>query len=74
MKEIVLELIKAMEAKKTAENIDPGHVTGMDLKQVIKVSLTELYREGRIKYGKTLNDYYVMATVPTEDNQDPNPQ
>ena len=69
MKLLVLALIKAMENKKKEENISPSHVTMSEINQVIKQSLRELYNEGKIKTGKTLNDHYVESISPTKENQ-----
>ena len=61
MKEIILTLIVAMEAEKREKKIDPDHITGLEIAQVIKTSLRQLVDEGSIKAGPTVSDYYVKS-------------
>jgi len=71
MKEIIYDLIKRMEEEKVAQKVSPVIITGMDLTQVIKVSLRQLVDEGRLHASVTIGDYYVKTTAPKEDTQDP---
>lgn len=68
MKELVLQIVKEIEAGKAKEHIEPTHCTLMDINQAIKSNLRVLVDEGVLKAGKTINDHYVtvIEQPPTE--------
>ncbi len=66
MKEIILSLIQAAEDKKKANNIFPHHITGVEISQIIKVSLRELVDAGQVKAGALINDYYITVIEPPQ--------
>ena len=62
MKELILEFVKAMEAKKVEAKIEPSHITMIELNQAVKTALRELTNENKLFLGKVVNDYYVKST------------
>ena len=61
MKEIVLQLIKEMQVKKIEANIEPSHITIIEINQAIKTSLRQLLDAGEIEAGPTVNDIYIKT-------------
>ena len=61
MKELILEFVKALEAKTVAANIEPSHITMIELNAAVKTALRELTNENKLFLGKVLNDYYVKS-------------
>lgn len=65
----LLELIKQMEDEKKQNKISPSHALFIPLKNMalelgmsndqITDQLNELYKQGKIKVGKTINDKFI---------------
>lgn len=60
MKEAALEAIKEIVARKEKEGIAPTHATKLELQQALFNALNELYQEGKIKVGNTINDKWIV--------------
>lgn len=72
MAEIILKIIKEIEAKKRADNRLPNYALLFDVIQAAKThngitpdktrqSLNELHQSGRIETGDTINDKYIIS-------------
>jgi hypothetical protein len=58
IKDSVLSIVTELIEKKKGK-IEPEIITFSELIQSIKGSLNELYKEGKIKVGDTINDKYI---------------
>lgn len=72
MAEIILKIIKEIEAKKRADNRLPNYALLFDVIQAAKThnginpdqtrqSLNELHQSGQIETGDTINDKYIIS-------------
>jgi hypothetical protein len=59
MKAELLNLIATIESRKRAEKIEPSHVTLLELHQFINNQLNELWKDGKIEVGKTINSKWI---------------
>jgi hypothetical protein len=65
--ERIIDIIRRIEARKTAANRVPSHATFVEVANAYgnadeaREELNRLYREGKIEAGRTLNDRYIRA-------------
>lgn len=59
MKETLLKIIQEEQERKEREGIIPTHTLRLDLNRIISNALNELYREGKIEVGPTVNDKWI---------------
>jgi uncharacterized paraquat-inducible protein A len=69
MKQTVLETLIRLNNEKIKNKIEPNHITWIELRKelgcLIKESIIELIKDGKIITGHTLNDRYLK---PINDN------
>lgn len=62
--EIIMSTLDRIHAEK-AGKVDPSHVTMLELTRAIgeetRKALNELYQQGKIRVGETLNDKYIVS-------------
>jgi hypothetical protein len=61
MKDVLFELIKSLEEKKKADKTYPYHVMRQEVYAAVADALNDLYKEGRISVGVSLNDKWVTT-------------
>ena len=61
MKTALLDLIATIESKKREAKIEPSHATLLEVNEIINNNLNELYKDGKIEVGKTLNSKWIKT-------------
>lgn len=62
MKEALLELIREITARREQEGKHPTFATRIDIDQAINKALNDLYSEGKIQAGKTMNGKWIQIS------------
>lgn len=60
-KDALYRELKYMEQGKKEAKRQPGHTLFMELQRHISDTLNDLYKNGRIKTGQTINDKYIIT-------------
>jgi len=61
MEEIVYNLIREIQERKSGNGLAPTHVLRIELEVEVSKALNKLYEQGRIKVGKSLNDKWISV-------------
>ena len=61
MKAAILALIQDIAAQREQEGKAPTHATRLEIDRAVNKALNDLYQEGRITVGKTINDKWIKA-------------
>jgi hypothetical protein len=57
--DFILEAVWAMINEKTKQGITPLYITKVEFMNQVIRSLNQLYKDGKIEVGDTLNDKYI---------------
>lgn len=63
MEEALLDIIKLIENEKRDERREPHFALRMEVYARVNDALNNLYKQGRIKVGDTINDKWISSEV-----------
>lgn len=61
MREALLVLIREITERRIAEGKHPTHATRLDIDRAVNTALNELFTEGKISVGQTMNDKWIRV-------------
>lgn len=61
MEEVLYNLIKHIQERKTNSGVAPAHVLKIEIDTEVNKALNNLYKDGKIRIGRTLNDKWISV-------------
>jgi hypothetical protein len=59
----ILSIIKQIENEKLLKYIEPHYALLSDINAVVRKTLNELYLQGSVKVGDTINDKWISSEI-----------
>lgn len=57
----LLQLLTSLEDNKKADRVAPTHILLTEVHSAVNNALNQLYKEGKIQVGSTLNSKYIIV-------------